>query len=488
MTNTHLEKGIIILFTVFLCCFAHPLAAQIQLLTDDLAGITDTVDPAATAESLGLQPYTMPDGFFPLLMWDWVPKEVKPYETLDNTLQGITDCGFNLPGFVVPKDLARCDKLKLKVIVSPEKPTFHFGYPWKELTDEQIDKKVKDLVEQSKGHDCVVGYFLEDEPFPTTFEALSKAVAAVKKYAPGKLAYINLNPSYSFHTKAGYAKYLELYVQTVKPQFLSYDNYSISYSDNLREPYAAANYFSNLLQIREIALKYKLPFWNILATNQLRYWLAPPTPAEFAFQAYTTLAAGGRGISWFRYYSLPKDNQAHMSRSYFPIDRQGRKTVTWQYLQAVNKHILTLGPIMNRLESVGVYFSSPVLTRETPGFSGITVLEEENYPVLEAGSPSGHLLPGKFIKSIQTTASVRGNNNETPVFMIGEFSGADGCNYAMLVNLSLEYAARFHIETVNPYAKIEWISPLDGLPTPLVTGESDEWVLPGHGILLKMAK
>ena len=70
--------------------------------------------------------------------------------------------------------------------------------------------------------------------------------------------------------------------------------------------------------------------------------------------------------------------------------------------------------------------------------------------------------------------------------MVGEFCDKDGNDYAMLVNLSLEHSARFHLQTAKKYAGIEKISPIDGLPSPLITDDSGEWLLPGHGVLLKL--
>src|SRR5258707_3301441 len=105
-----------------------------------------------------------------------------------------------------------------------------------------------------------MGYFIMDEPGVSDFPALAKAVAAVKKYAPGKLAYINLFPDYatlgapdtSQLGATNYTEYLERFVTEVKPQLLSYDNYSVQYSDDLKKANVAASYFRNLLEILRI--------------------------------------------------------------------------------------------------------------------------------------------------------------------------------------------------------------------------------------------
>ena len=88
------------------------------------------------------------------------------------------------------------------------------------------------------------------------FPALDKAVAAVRTFAPGKLAYINLFPDYatlgapdlSQLGAATYTEYLEQYVAQVHPQFISYDNYRIQYSLDQAKPQIAASYYKNLLR------------------------------------------------------------------------------------------------------------------------------------------------------------------------------------------------------------------------------------------------
>ncbi len=420
-----------------------------------------TYDPNATAESLGLVPYVAPDDFYPNYPWEWFPVEHLPHETIETSLPGVAECGYTLAGFVLPENLWRCDKLGLKTFVAIN------GANWTAMSDAEIDELIRTTVEKSKDHECVIGYYLIDEPGAKSFPALAKAVAAVKKYDPGRIAYINLfpryattdtveNPNSQLQTRS-FTEYLERYVQEVKPQFISYDNYMVEYSDDMQDLGKAAVYYADLLEIRGIAIKYKLPFWNIVSCNRIQGMTPPPSPARFAFQAYTTLAAGGRGIGWFIYYA-----RESAGFSYSPIDNAGRRTVSWQYQQAINKHIDTLGPIMNRLASTGVYFTAPTPTPDLPA------------------------LPGKLVSKVESTASPRGNIEKTPAFMVGEFVDRDGNDYVMLVNLSLEHSARFHLETVKEYAGIEKFSPIDGSLSPLITDDTGEWVLPGHGVLLKL--
>jgi hypothetical protein len=422
-------------------------------------------DPAAKAhaapQSIGLSPFSHSSDLFPILPWDALHGWNKPYRKSKHGLESIADCGFTMAGFVKPEDLPLCEKLGLAAIMAPAETEQPWSGEWQKLPDQEIEKRVKVWVEKSANSKAVLGYFIMDEPGAPAFPALAKAVAAVKKYAPGKLAYINLFPSYatvgapdkSQLGTGSYTEYLERFVNEVKPQMLSYDNYMVQYSDDLQEQKAAAIYYSDLLEIRRVSQKYGLPFWNIVSCNQLLPDVTVPSPANFAFQAYTTLAAGGRGVTWYKYYS---DGYA-----YAPIDGNGNKTETWQYLQVVNRQVRTLGPIMNGLKSTGVFCTSPPAAKSLP------------------------LLPGRVVKQVRSQASPRGNTRVQPPIMVGEFADRNGIDYVMLVNLSLERSANIKLETSKPYKTKQVYSAIDGRLLPL-DEKNGHWVPAGHGLLVKL--
>lgn len=421
-----------------------------------LAGEAGAVSPP------GLQPFTHSPDLFPILPWDVLHGWKEPHRNPKNGLESIAACNFTLAGFVEPGDLPLCEKLGLAAIMAPRKSENPWFGKWREMSDEQIDLAVKRMVDLASGSPAVLGYFIMDEPGAPAFPALAKAVAAVKKHAPGKLAYINLFPSYatvgapdqSQLGTATYTEYLERFVNEVKPQILSYDNYMVQYSDDLADVKKAAVYYRDLLEVRRVAQKYGLPFWNIVSCNQIRKQTTVPSPANLAFQVYTTLAAGGRGVSWYKYY---QDGYA-----YAPIDDSGEKTLTWRYLQAVNHQLRNLGPVLNRLSSTGVWFTS--------------------LPPLD---PAPQRPPGKIVKEVRSTASPRGFADNAPPVMIGEFRDEKGRDYAMLVNLSLAHSANIKITTAKTYQTKMVISAEDGRLVPL-DETNGHWLPAGHGVLIKL--
>ena len=372
------------------------------------------------AQNLDFSDISKPD-FFPILTWDPQHGWTKPFtEHPKNGLEAIAECNFNMAGFVFPKDLKKCQKLGLGAIVLPASQSdftnFEYFRIWSKLSDDEIDARIKKVVREAGSNPAVKGFFIVDEPHVREFPGLAKAVAAVKKYAPGKLAYINLFPDYatlgagdiSQLGTANYTEYLERFVNEVHPQAISYDNYMVQSSGDLKDQSAAASYYRNLLEVRRVAQKYHLPFLNIVSSNQIRPHTPIPSPENLLFQAYTTLAAGYRGVTWYTFYCR--------GYHYAPVDNDGNRTLTFEYLKEVNRQVATLAPILCKLESTGVFFT-------------------------KAPADGLPLLPGKLIEAV--------TSSESTSVMVGEFSGANGQRYAMLVNLSLERTTQLKIKTVG---------------------------------------
>ena len=369
----------------------------------------------------------------------------------DKGLKGMAECHFTVSDAADPQNYSLCEKLGLSVIVS-EGPHLT-GHDWMKLSGEEIDQYIKRMVQKAGHHKAIIGYYICDEPSALAFPALATAVAAVKKYAPGKLAYINVYPNYAtlwqmnqiksqLGTKT-YTEYLERFVNEVKPQVISYDNYMVEYSMDLENKNKATKYYTNLVEVCRIASKYNIPFWNIVSSNQIRPYTTIPSPANLAFQAYTSLAAGAGGITWYTYHG-----QAY---AYNPLDKNENRTLTWRYLQEVNRQLSILGPIIKKLTSTGVYFTAPAPDTSLP------------------------LLPGKWVEKV---------DSDVPM-MVGEFVSATDTNYVMVVNLSLEKSARFDIQTKIPQEKIWTISVGEDGELVEASHKNGIWLTAGQGVLIK---
>lgn len=389
---------------------------------------------------------------YPILPWDrlngWDGKTVRR-----SGLKGIADCNFTMAGFVSPQDLPACEQLGLAAIMFNDELA-SAAYRWVDCSADEIDDIIRRWVEKVGKSPVVYGYYIVDEPGSQDFHALGLAVAALKKYAPDKLAYINLFPNYASMGAPGesqlgtttYEEHLERFVTEVKPPFISYDSYQVQYSHDMREPDKIFSYYQNLLQVRAVAQRYDLPFWQIVSPMQIFDHTMPPSPATLLLQAYTTLAAGGRSVGWFTYFSY--------GSAYAPIDLEGNKTWIWYYLAETNRQLKLLGPLMNRLVSKGVYFT------------GLQQMD----PIL-AELPT---LPGGFIEQTES---------DMPL-MVGEFTDSEQRPYVMLVNLSAERTGRINASWQAAFGTPEAYSVGDGAFHALPANQP-MWLVAGQGVLLR---
>ncbi len=358
-----------------------------------------------------------------------------------DALRGVYECGCNLAGPVAPSDLDAVEAAGLKAIV-PFVPSLDTRGEAGQA-EASVMASVRTFAEQMDDRPAAFGYFVRDEPNAKAFPVLSQYVAAFQKVAPEVQPFINLFPNYASHEQLGtdsYEEYLQKYVTTVKPPVVSYDHYALMDDGSLRK-----GYFANLEAVRAVSRSHDLPFWNVvLSTAHFNY--AVPTPAGLRFQAYTTLAYGGRGICYFTYLTPATGNYRQG-----PIDQFGHKTPTWEMLRNVNLQIHALAPTMVKLKSVGVFHHPEV----PDGCHGIA--------------------DSKYL------ADVTGSGQ----FVVGEFEGADGTPYVMVVNKDLHQSTHFGVR-FKQEGKILQVNSYTG-HSDVWAGENN-WLAAGQGMLLSLQR
>ncbi len=165
-------------------------------------------------------------------------------------------------------------------------------------------EKLDALIDRVRQHPALYAYYLLDEPSAAQFPALGRLVAHLRERDPAHLAYINLFPTYANNQQLGtqgdtataYQKYLQQYVEIVKPALISYDHYQFRIKDDSQQ------YFLNLSLIRRAAQDAGVPFLNIVqactwAPDSMRV----PNPDELRYLVSTTAAYGAQGISYYVY-------------------------------------------------------------------------------------------------------------------------------------------------------------------------------------------
>jgi hypothetical protein len=293
-------------------------------------------------------PAGIPIDEFPISYWCGPMPE---FATLERYKE-IKEAGFT---FVMPmcagtsvemnlKILGFCEQVGLKAFVADGR--MPLGVP-----DDAARKRVDAIVADYAKHPAFLGYHLVDEPGAGAYPALAQTVAYLKEKDPAHPAFINLLPNHcplaALGTKT-YEDYLSRYVKEVRTPFFSYDNYFSA----LPKPEPRRVWVDNLDVARTVSLENKIPFWQIVLVTQ-HFGYASPTIADLRYEAFQTLAYGGRGVLWFTYWS-PEATDKSAKWRHSIIDVQGQRDAHFDQVRTVNGELQALGRELLRAESISV--------------------------------------------------------------------------------------------------------------------------------------
>jgi len=347
----------------------------------------------------------------------WVDPPVD--ESADARYAEIAGAHFNLVlalfGAATPQKqervLALCEKHGLAAILS------HLDLPPEQLVD---------------GPACW-GYSLRDEPSVKDFPDLRRRVDALRAARPGRLAYINLFPSYASPWgqlgAESYEEYVRRFVEAVDTDVLSMDHYPrFGPHDDGRDGYCA-----DLAVMRHFALESGVPFWNFF--NVMPYGPhTDPTEAQLRWQVYASLTYGARGILYFCYFTPPG---AEFPKGGAIIRRDGTRTRHYEQARRLNAAVANLGPTLMQLTSTGVYRIGP-------------------------DDDPADLLSGTPVRAI-TRAEVDPPND----YLVGVFSHADGRRAVLLQNYRHAFTAWPTVEFDADPGRVVEVSQATGEEIPL---------------------
>jgi hypothetical protein len=248
------------------------------------------------------------------------------------------------------------------------------------LRDEAKRKQLDELIERVKNHPAMEAYYLTDEPGAAAFPGLGQLVAYLRQHDPTHLAYINLFPTYANEQQLGvsadaadrarvsyptnfagvetndktvlrYREHLKQFAEIVKPDLISYDHYHFLKPDKEGKPVDGKQYFLNLGLIRLAALETKVPFLNIIQADTIEKSWRLPNAQEMRFLVFTTLAYGGRGISYFTYWGPAAYNGLYID---------GKPAPLLDAVVSLNQELKTFGPELMKLDSISVHHTAPL--------------------------------------------------------------------------------------------------------------------------------
>lgn len=337
-----------------------------------------------------------------------------PPPATDENLARVAKEGFNLTWTPVEGlDVAAKHSLRSMLTSALLKP--------ETLDDATKRAELDALIERVKSHPALEAYHITDEPGSGAFPGLGKLVAYLRERDPAHYAYINLYPTYANEQQLGvsadtadrakvgyptdfagvdtsdktvlrYREHLKQFIETVNPDLISYDHYHFLKREKDGSPTDGKQYFLNLGLIRLAALEAKKPFLNIIQANTIEKHWRLPNGTELRWLVFTTMAYGGRGISYFTYWGPPAYNGLYVDGKPMPLLND---------VVALNKEVAGFGPALMELDSLGAYQTAPL----PYGAEAIPT----NCPVQVTSE--GEFVLGLFGKNSQPTAFLLVNRN-----------------------------------------------------------------------------
>ena len=157
-----------------------------------------------------------------------------------------------------------------------------------------------------KNYPAVSAFLMNDEPPASAFDRMAVVRREVDAILPeGKYTVTNLHPSYSgagAHGTPTYVQYVEDYMAKVQPQVLSFDHYPLT-NNTTNLPFYDRRFVSDLIVIRNAAIKYNVPFWGFIQAIGWS-WSREPTYNEYRWLCNAHIAFGAKGYSYFLYSAI----------------------------------------------------------------------------------------------------------------------------------------------------------------------------------------
>ena len=266
---------------------------------------------------------------------EWEGKKIPSLKT-DEIFAKIKEAGFNVTFQMndqieskpdsVKKSLALCEKYGLQYMVCSD--TLYKKFNWRNaknleeelkearklLSVERFEKALAPYVSEK----AFAGLYVWDEPMKEDLPYLGEILSVYKKAmanlgATDKTYYVNLLPwlAGSGLNVKDYDEYLCHAVEKAGLEYISYDFYPFRKRDYVEKYFPqvktgiSPGIFNLTAQVREVALRYDLPFWAFVqmggnwSEEPDNFSVRRPTQTEVLWEVNLFLAYGAKGIQYF---------------------------------------------------------------------------------------------------------------------------------------------------------------------------------------------
>ena len=292
----------------------------------------------------------------------------------DDIYQKIADAGINMIVYsandygnpearqIVSDALDMCAKYGVRMCVQDSR-----------LNGTTNENEILQLIDDYKNHPGFGGVHIIDEPTSDSYATVINpegkkakvadcvAISTILNKKNQIFGYMNLLPYFEWlGSREGYREYVEEFAKSCHPSALSMDYYLFDPNYIVTRP----GYFWNLSVMREVSLKYGIPFWNFIQAgtnwNDAQTDLdttdnSTPTEDQMRWNVNTSLAYGAKGIEYFPliqpfWFAYEKDGKFDFQRNGL-IGANGVPTKWCDYVKGNSEQISEIGKFLLRADN-----------------------------------------------------------------------------------------------------------------------------------------
>ena len=197
--------------------------------------------------------------------------------------------------------------------------------------------EVRNMTKEYNSMKALRGWLIQDEPSASKFESLSRIKEYFSREFPGKEFYVNLFPTYANTSQLGvssYEEYIDQYLKVVKPDFLSYDHYTMM-QDGYGNKKLSEDVLWNLDLVAKKCKQAGIPMYTFVQAISYDETTRVPNEQEIRHQVLTQLAYGSRSIQYFCYWTPLEFDKG--SPSMITVD--GKRTAIYDHVKKVNSEL-----------------------------------------------------------------------------------------------------------------------------------------------------
>ena len=243
-----------------------------------------------------------------------------------------------------------CEMLKLPCIIQDLDANGGIGRDYPGFTEQSV----KEFVDEYKEYSCVEGYYVWDEPHKDVFMKTRELRDLFKKYAPEKLAFSCVYPSYGVYNwsssdfnwkNSTYGKYIDEYLNEIQPEILSLNYYPFAVT-GLKSDIYRHDVWRDMGYVRKQAIETGTPNWHYFQGVSDLQKKTPDGLAveQIKVQMYAALAYGVKGLSYYTSYGLF-------------LDENGEKTSYYEPLTKINNKVKAIGDFLLDKKQQELYHS-----------------------------------------------------------------------------------------------------------------------------------